>query len=179
MNRHEIIDEYFEWLCSIVCQHRDSKYISFDRLLWRLYTIEFRYIHPMDQNRAIDGTSLRWRFARDAGYPDVPDVLEEPCSVLEMMVALAVRCEVTLMDDPAYGDRTGQWFWTMIINLGLGSVTDAVYDERYVDDVIETFLNLEYEPDGKGGLFRIRNCGYDLRDHEIWFQLNCYIKSIT
>ena len=33
------------------------------------------------------------------------------CSVLEMMIALAIRCEEHIMDDPDVGNRTGQWFW--------------------------------------------------------------------
>lgn len=178
MTRHSIVDEYFEWLCGFICERRDSKIISFDRLLWRLHHIDFRWSHPMDQNREMDGIDLRWRFTLETGYPDIPDCLDGPCSILEMMIALALRCEETLMDDPAYGNRTAQWFWTMIVNLGLGSTTDAEYEERYVDDVIETFLNREYEPNGKGGLFWIRDCDCDLRNYEIWFQLNCYINSI-
>lgn len=178
MTRHKIVDEYFDWLCELVCEKRDSEVISFDKLLWHLHHVDFRWSHPMDQNREMDGIDLRWRFARELGYLDIPDCLDGPCSILEMMVALALRCEEVLMDDPAYGNRTGQWFWTMIVSLGLGSETDAKYEKRYVNDVIETFLNREYEPNGKGGLFWIRNCGYDLRDYEIWFQLNCYINSI-
>ncbi len=176
-----IVDEYYDWLCSFVYDRSRVKYeyISFEKLLYRLHHIEFRYIHPMDENREADGKDMRWRFAQECGYPDIPDCIEGPCSVLEMMVALAVRCEETIMDDPAYGNRTGHWFWTMCHSLGLGSESDAVYNERHVDDVIEAFLNHDYEPNGKGGLFWIRNCEYDLREYEIWFQLNCYIKTIT
>lgn len=178
MTRHSIVDEYFDWLCSLVCEHTESNYISFDKLLWHLYNTDFRYTHPMDQNRAADGIDLRWRFTCEMGYPDTPDCLEGPCNVLEMMVALAVRCEETIMDDPSFGNRTGQWFWTMIVNLGLGSETDKRYDERYVDSVIETFLDRAYAPDGRGGLFRIRNINGDMRNWEIWDQLCCYINSI-
>lgn len=83
------------------------------------------------------------------------------------------------MDDPTMGDRTGQWFWGMIINLGLGCMTDDQYDEEYVESVVRRFLNREYEPDGRGGLFRVRRCEYDLRNVEIWDQLGWYLNSIT
>lgn len=43
-----------------------------------------------------------------------------PCSVLEMIIALAIRLEEHIMDDPDIGNRTGQWFWDMIVSLGLG-----------------------------------------------------------
>ena len=48
-----------------------------------------------------------------------------------------------------------------------------------VEDVIERFLDREYGPDGKGGLFTVRHCEYDLRDVEIWYQLCWYLDSIT
>ena len=178
MTRYSISDEYFDWLCDLIYEHKDSDIISFDRLLWHLHHVDFRFSIPLDENRAMDGIDLRWRFAMERDYEDVPDSLDGPCSVLEMMVALALRCEETIMDDPVMGNRTGQWFWTMIVNLGLGSMTDARYDARYINSVLDIFMNREYAPDGKGGLFYIRNFDGDMRRYEIWYQLNCYIKSI-
>lgn len=132
---------------------------------------------------------MRYRFAIVCNYLDSLDeilyILERPCkevrtcSVLEMMVALAIRCEESIMDDPNMGDRTGQWFWGMVVNLGLGSMTDAFYDEQVVDDILARFLNRKYEPDGKGGLFTVRHCEQDLRKVEIWHQLCWYLDSIT
>jgi hypothetical protein len=139
----------------------------------------------MDENRALDGIELRYRFAHYKGidfYPTIKDVesyLDGPCSVLEMMVALAMRCEDTIMDDAKVGDRTKQWFWGMITSLGLGGMRDDLFDKRYVTDILERFLNREYEPNGKGGLFYIRSCDKDLRDVEIWHQLLWYLNSIT
>ena len=108
---------------------------------------------------------------------DVPECLYRPCSVLEMMIALALRCDA-FMDDPEIGERTSQWFWDMIINLGLGYMIDEKYDEYVVDEIIRRFLDRDYEPDGKGGLFRIKRCMYDLREVEIWYQLCWYLDAI-
>jgi hypothetical protein len=110
---------------------------------------------------------------------DIYDILDGPCTVLEMMIALANRCEETIMDDPDIGDRTGQWFWGMITNMGLGSMSDDRYDRRYVEYVITRLLDREYEPDGTGGLFTVRDCDRDMRDVEIWYQLCWYLDSIT
>ena len=178
--RNNINDEYFEWMCGLVCNKPASKYISYRVLMSYLHNKVFRYSIPRDSNREADGIDLRYRFAYFHGYEEVPQCLEDrPCSVLEMMVALAVRCEEGIMDDPDVGDRTGQWFWEMIKNLGLGSMTDARFDEEYVESVIERFLNREYEPDGRGGLFRIRNCTEDLRNVEIWYQMCWYLDTIV
>ena len=105
----------------------------------------------------------------------LPCKITGPCSVLEMMIALAIRCEETIMDNPLYGDRTAQWFWRMMSNLGLGLMTDDIYDRDLVKQKIDRFLNREYDPDGKGGLFYIRGCAEDLRNVEIWAQLCWYL----
>ena len=96
-----------------------------------------------------------------------------------MMVALAIRCEETIMDDPQVGSRTGQWFWGMINNLGLGAMIDEKFDKNYVKEIVDRFLNRDYEPDGRGGLFTIRHCEDDLRNVEIWNQLCWYLDSIS
>lgn len=178
MTNHDVSNRYFNWLCGIVCKSGDSK---FSLLLNYLHDVDFKYLNPMDQNRAEDGIELRWRFA-SAHYSNPNTVLaclDRPCTVLEMIVALAIKCEETIMDDPRYGDRTGQWFWNMIVNLGLGSMTNSRFNRREADRIIDRFMNLEYEPDGRGGLFYIRNCEYDLRDVEIFYQLCWYLDNIV
>lgn len=186
MTRYGITTEYFNWLTSIVCEQRFANGVSFDKLLSQLHDIEFRYIIPKDENRAEDGVDLRYRFALTYGHEhEVDQVLYYldyvggSCSVLEMMIALAIRCEENIMDDPRLGDRRSQWFWDMVVNLGLGGMTDDRYDDAYVDEVVSRFLDREYKPNGEGGLFTINNCKYDLRDVEIWYQLNWYLDNIT
>lgn len=61
-------------------------------------------------------------------------------SVLEMLIALSIRLEEHIMDDPEIGDRTGQWFWNMITNLGLGSMDDRKFNENRVEDIVTRFL---------------------------------------
>lgn len=181
--RDQLINEYFEWLCDMVSAKGFSKRISYRKLLTHLHRTDFRYSIPNDQNRAEDGASLRYRFALAVGHEDsvdiVLDILDNPCSVLEMILALAVRCEENIMDDPNIGDRTGQWFWGMIVNLGLGAMYDDLYDRQCVDETLNKFLDREYEPNGKGGLFTIRNCDRDIRTVEIWYQLCWYLDSIA
>lgn len=79
------------------------------------------------------------------------------------------------MDNPQIGDRTGQWFWGMIVSLGLGNMDDSRFDKAFVSQVLETFINREYSPEGVGGLFTIRYCEQDLRDVEIWYQMCWYL----
>ena len=180
---HAIINEYFKYLHNIVCGKRYAKEVSFKKLLMFLHGVEFRYSLSHDRARAMDGVDLRWRFAHTY-YPDdecrdIVYILDGPCSILEMMIALALRCEETIMDDPSYGDRTAQWFWGMIVNLGLGAMTDERFDKKLAIDCVERFLDRDYAPNGKGGLFTVRNTQSDLRDLEIWDQLCLYLGNIT
>ena len=177
--KDSLINRYFDWMYDIVCGDRYSENISYWKLINCLHNIEFRYVIPNDKNRAEDGKALRYRFAVLNECEGAEEYLDGPCSVLEMMLALALRCEENIMDDLAYGDRTSQWFWEMVVSLGLGSMYDNKFDRRVVEDIILDFLNRDYAPDGRGGLFTIRNCRYDLRDLEIWSQLNEYVKTIV
>lgn len=181
--RDRIVNEYFEYLYDLIGRSRHSQQTSFRKLLMYLHHKNFRYLIPNDQNRAKDGVDLRYRFAITNGYEHsyqkILHILNGPCSVLEMMVALANRCEETIMDDPKKGNRTGQWFWGMIVNLGLGSMYDSNFNRRYVEDTIERFLDREYSPDGTGGLFTIKNSDRDLRTVEIGYQLCWYLDNIV
>lgn len=171
-------NEYFEWLSDIVVGTRFPREVSYRKLLMRLHSTPFTYTIPRDENRVADGIELRYRFGMAKDYPEY-DLIDDPCSILEMMVALVMRCESTIMDDPEYGNRTGEWFWNMIRSLGLSSMTDSNFDRDYVDEVLTRFLNRDYEPDGKGGLFYIKNYERDLRNVEIWYQLCWYLDSIV
>ena len=44
---------------------------------------------------------------------------------------------------------------------------------------MQKFNRREYSPDGRGGLFVVRNTSEDLRDVDIWSQLCWYLDNIT
>lgn len=183
MTHDDILNAYFEWLFDTVCGTRFGGDISFRKLITHLHNTEFRYVIPNDVSRAREGENLRHQFAVSK-MPDVSehailDILAGPCSVLEMMVALAIYAEVHIMDNPQIGDRTGQWFWNMVVNLGLGDQMDSRFDRRYVDDVLNRFMDRKYSSNGQGGLFTIRGCRRDLRKVGIFHQLCWYLGTIT
>lgn len=170
-------ERYFDWLYNKVV---DSKY-SYRKLLWRLYEIPFTFTLSMDVNRLEDGLNLRYRFGYEEGIAQVEIVNELDifdCSVLEMMAALTIRCEESIMDDPEAGDRTSRWFMEMLHNLKLDHMTDIVYDQDYVDERVDIFLEHRYAPNGDGGLFKLNHCTDDLRNVQIWYQMNWYLNEI-
>ena len=174
MTENKIKYDYFEWMIGLVSSKGRFRHRSYQKLLTRLHLLDFTYLIDKDGNREADGIDLRYRFGCVCAYSDssIASYLDDkPCSVLEMMIALALRCEENIMDDPEFGNRTGEWFWSMIGNLGLLSMTDERYDRSYIDTVVRRFLNREYHPNGHGGLFVIHNLDRDLRNVEIWYQM--------
>jgi hypothetical protein len=163
----------------LMCDGRVGGAVSYRKLFTFLHDVEFVHFVPHDENRADDGIALRYRYCQIHRCEDMEYYLSGPCSVLEMMVALAIRCEERIMCDFEKGDRTAQWFWSMITSLGLGGMTDYNFNEWVAGDIITRFLNREYDRDGKGGLFTIRRWNRDARDVEIWHQLLAYCNNLT
>lgn len=178
MTRARITQEYFAWMCHLVCEKNTVRGQSWKKLLSCLHEHEFVYILDMDSNRADDGIDLRYRFAyeMDLNPEMIVDTIDtKPCSILEMMVALTLRCEEQIMDEPAEGDRTGQWFWTMIQSLGLITLDDRHFDAVAADQILVAFLRREYQANGRGGLFMIKQPRRDVRTVEIWYQMMWYL----
>lgn len=181
MGTFDLSERYFQWMYRLMCDGRYNKKASYRNLLLKLYETPFEYFIPLDGNRAEDGIDLRYRFGREKKYSDAVIAAHldiRPCSILEMMVALAIRCEEHIMEDDELGDRTGQWFWNMIVSLGLGSMDDRRYNPEYVDETIERFLTRNYERNGKGSLFTVEHSHSDMRNIEIWYQMCLYIGEI-
>lgn len=168
--------EYFEWMCNQVCSDEDI--LSYSKLLKFLHAQEFHYILHLDRDRLSDGIDFRYRFGYENGYDRnyiSNNLNTSSCSVLEMMVALAFRVEEQIMDDTHYGNRTGQWFWNMIVSLNLGGMDDKHFDRAYCRERIYILNNRLYNSNGEGGLFTVNEPEYDMRDATIWCQCMWYL----
>lgn len=166
------LDElYLEWLYSQVASLRsripEKRYWN---LLRQLYTTEFVWFVPNDDNRVEDGRDLRHEFLTEEGITDVDlEWMDLGCSVLEMMIGLARRLSFEAEGEPRV------WFWRLIENLGLSSDNDAHHNTKKVNDVLRTLIFRTYDANGRGGLFPLRNAQKDQRDVEIWYQLCTYL----
>ncbi len=171
----DIREEYFEWMYQIV---NGKKYY---RLLNELNNVDFISLVHYDENRIRDGIDLRYRFADEANIP--VSIIDRKfnnieCSVLEVMVALSVRIEESIMGDEDYGNRIPIWFSMMIKSLGLYDMTDDKIEYEYVTHTIARFLNRDYDSNGSGGLFTIHDYDRDMRDIEIWYQMCLFFDNL-
>ena len=179
MTEYELNGKYFQWMYQLVYGCQNGKGLSYLKLFDLLHDIEFRYSVEMDANRYSDGVDLRRRFILDTGtsrYLVDRYLSSRPCSVLEMMLALAIRCEEYIMENTEIGDRTGQWVRFMIHNMGLTKYDDNHFDETSADKIVTKFLDRQYERDGSGGLFVVENPPRDMRFVEIWYQMSWYLE---
>lgn len=169
---------YFRWLLEQV--YIDPDTTDYNYVLQKLYHHEFVPLVANDDNRVGDGIRLRMRFfdEEQIGVMDGFTAIDDGCSVLEMMVALAIRCEHDIMSDPDKGDRTGYWFHIMLENLGLLGYPDENLDSEMVlnvNQIISDFLTRSYKNTGFGGLFPLKHPSKDQRKVEIWYQMAAFL----
>ena len=169
MNFMRETEQYYDWLYKIVCGEWEPRNLSFHRLLMYLFNRDYIPACEMDVCRATDGINLRYRFASENNiqYGKIDAVFQGvPCSMLEMMVALAIRIEEHIM-----GNRVGQWFWSMVVSLGLAAMDDTRFSEERAEPILARFMDRDYQPNGAGGLFTITRTSIDMRTIDIWYQL--------
>ena len=131
-------------------------------LINTLLSHAFTPIIERDENRAIDGIYLR----SELGFEDPTD--KRPCSLLEMLIALAGRFDGNSGFDP---DEVWENFWSMMENIGLDQYDDIHYAKDEVWSILYIFDNRTYAFNGKGGLFPLKRPTHDQRNVEIWDQM--------
>ena len=168
------LDElYLPWLysqeASIWRKQPTRTYWSLFRLL---FTKEFVWIVPNDDNRVEDGRDLRLEFIDDEDLSDVdPAWMELGCSFLEMLIGLSRR-----LSFEADGGGPREWFWVLMGNLQLENFNDASdIPCQEIDQILDGVIWRTYKPNGSGGLFPLTNPKEDQRDVEIWYQLSAYL----
>lgn len=169
---NEPLDElYLGWLYKFIANPEIANPArTFWRLAQHLYTKEYIWLIPNDDNRMEDGRFLREEFIEDLGLDDIdPDWMDLECSMLEMMIALSRRLSFQGGGEPT------DWFWHLIDNLGLRHADNRRYPKTRVEEVLDRINWRTYNKDGSGGLFPLRNPDRDQRDVELWYQLNSYI----
>ncbi len=166
---------YFLWMYEKV--DPDHTKYNYSMLMSYLFQREYTYTIDKDENRMADGLSMRRNYILNYEPTMDPDEFmpNEPCSVLEMLVALAIRCDRDIMGDPLKGDDPAYWFWTMLWNLGLRDMDNEHFDRDTVAYHVDIWLSRSYDSRGIGGLFPRCRDGFDQREMEIWDQMNGYL----
>lgn len=179
-------ERYFRWLQGQVDSLSNRNTMRTHHLLTeQLHKKTFSAFVRNDDNRASDGVSLRFDFCDEFGYHDNQLLYFEPCSMLEMLIALAGRMAYE-SDELGRGYEAADWFWRMLKNVGLNEYTDEVYLSDAFSDVqdsveviLDNIIERRYLPNGRGGLFPLRNPDQDQRKVELWYQMSAYLLENT
>ena len=160
------LSDYMQWLIETF----DGE--DYQCLFKHLMTIPFRYSVQLDANLIPCVRDLRDKMGKDYDGP------KGRATVLEILCALAVECEDHIMHNDKYGNRTAQWFWIMLYNLGINTYDDTHYNNRTaedVDDKVDIFLDRAYDYYGEGSIFVVNRPYQDMRVAPLWEQMNWYL----
>lgn len=171
-------DPYFEWLYSKIAATNVKNPERTHRLLAEdLHRKVFRWHVPNDDNRAADGIQLRHEFISDTDYDTDTQFWSDPCSFLEMTIALARRIAYDVYSgDP--DDGASHWVWTLLSNIDIAKYSDAQYTQEAVnavEEALEAVIDRTYLASGRGGLFPIKHPTKDMRNIELWYQMSEYL----
>jgi len=172
INKPKLVDEYFEWLCTLV--DVDQQGASYWSLMIDLFKEPFYWTVPNDDNRAFDGMMLREQFCDDIQIDYYLDDFPTACTMLELIMGIAQRCHRITIDH-GRGFLMIDWFWKILDNCGLSKFDDKRYDSAEVSDILCCVLERKFSKTGEGGFFPLKKCALDQRKVEIWYQMNTYL----
>ena len=181
---------YFVWLTDqIWFQYRRHCTTTYDDLMQILWVKEFVWMVPNDDNRVADGLELRYLFLNEEslqqqfsnmhrGWHDgaiqeeIVDFRSQPCSTLEVIVALARRLQF------AAQGHTGWWAWRLIENLELHKMRDPISRKKRerAEEILEALIFRTYTWDGVGGFFPLAFPKDNMTRIEIWYQMSAYLE---
>jgi hypothetical protein len=174
----EPLDErYFVWLYSLVADPSiEDRDLTYWGLLRQLYRRPFVWFVSRDDNRMAEGKQLRLEFLRHEGLSTTEvdrEWVDIGCSVLELTIAMSARLQFQIDPDSSLAF----WFWEVLMtNIGLRHCTDGSgFESCDVDETLQRVIFRQYEPDGTGGFFPLKNPAEDQRGVELWHQMSAYV----
>jgi hypothetical protein len=169
--KNQVEHKYFEWLISQINVQGTR---TFYDLFGMLFTMEFVWTVPHDDNRLQDGLDLRTEFLNERRISRQKVHWEKGVTVLEVLIALSRRLAFTA------GGRAEDWAWQLLVNLRLNKMSDPFTENkaRKVTNILETLIWRQYREDGLGGFFPLNWPDQDQRQVEIWYQMQKYVNEI-
>lgn len=162
--------QYLIWRCGL------QKMSRYSRLFEILHRTKFDFVLERDDNREDDGIELRDDYDIPDDYEEIviENFFDKDCSVMEMLVGLAIRVDDEFIGDPAE-EHPEEFFMEMLENLGLLVYKGNRYREDDVVRILRRWMDREFDRKGVGSPFPLKKRCRDQRKVEIWDQMNAYI----
>lgn len=172
----ELEELWGDYLLYLIWRGGLQRFTKYGRLFDILHHIKFEVVLDRDDNREEDGCDLRNEYNVPNGFSVSVDeaFYARQCSVLEMLIALAIRVDDEIIGDPAE-EHPERFFMEMIKNLKLDRFKGEHYESDDVIKIIRKWMSREFNRDGYGSPFPVKYDHRDQRELEIWDQMNSYI----
>lgn len=175
MNNHPLAEDYLNWLVpQIRDEHDGNPNKTYSNLIVCMFDKEFVWLVPNDDNRLGDGLGLRVEFCYAHHIRQGSLAHMGPCSFLEVLIGLSRRLAFDVGGNPP------GWAWALMSNLKLDKMSDPLTKSKLerVDDILDTCIWRNYEPDGTGGFFPLAWPQEDQREVELWYQMAAWINEL-
>lgn len=133
-----VVEEYKKYLKNTIV---DNEFCCYNVLLERLDSISYEP-NQLNTDRYEDAEQLRIDYGIDNNIKDVLLYFEDTSiTVFEVLVALSMRLEKKVVPNNKKGDRTSQWFWALINDIGLGKQDDDRCDSNIIDGIVKEWMS--------------------------------------
>lgn len=174
MSWPQLDEQYLTWLYHQIDSVKQTQtYGTYWFLIRQLYTKEFVWIIPNDDNRAEDGKDLRYEFVNEKRIAQEVDSewMGLGCSMLEMLIGLSRRLSFEAERE------SRDWFWILLTNINLSRYNDRKgVPHEVVDSILDRVIWRTYTRNGRGGLFPLRRAYEDQRRIELIYQMSAYLQ---
>lgn len=173
------LTNYMRWLVtdSGLGLDRSINIDNYSCLLATLQNTDFRF-SSKDRPRVDDAFDLRSVYIDMIKNEFVgdPDERVFGCvSVLELLVAFAIRVDMEIVGDPG-NPRPDILFFDWIKNLGIW-IEDGNWTVEKSNNVIKKlskWMDRDYKDDGKGSIFPLKSVTFEFSKTDIWRQMYKY-----
>ena len=170
---------YVKWLVTDSGLHLDRSVdlSGITSLLATLQNTEFKF-SSMDRPRVDDAFDLRKSYIyliQNTIVSDTEDRIYDCVSVLELLVAFAIRVDMEVVGEPG-NPRPDILFLEWLKNLGI-FITDDKWNIDKSNQVIKKlskWMTRSYKDDGKGSIFPLKSVTFNFSKTDIWSQMYQY-----
>jgi hypothetical protein len=173
------MDAYMKWILEKM-EFRKRGRKKYGKLMKYLNNTEYEFKTLLDENRLSDALNMRNNFLEEyfggsynkydstivAACPNIIVFGPHRCSILEMLAALSIRCEIEMTGEPGC-DVLGRMFWIAIDNSGLGKFSDDKFDGQFVKKTVNEMTNFD--------IFPFHRPGIDKNRVDLWYAMQLWI----
>lgn len=164
------VESYFGWLVTMTGQPGRGR----EEQLRVMFDTPFAVLLRRDADRVWYGKDIRRVWWEDFAYGRFSDeerdeVFQRDCSCLEVLLGLSKYLGDSY-SDIAMWSQVG-WFWLMVKNLGVGPKTRL----STVQLKLDKWIYREFDADGTGSPWPLKNAKEDQRGVDLWYQTMAYL----